>query len=438
MDFPPLSVGSGTLTKAVGEPVQAEQPNRKAFSMSCIVATPGHQVSVRSSSETSTNEQTTTGGVVDINKAEVTDSAGTTVREQYQQQPSAPDTKGTDSDTDLEEDDNCPRCFSYTDPRHQNGIDLYDKSFLDNYQLTGEYKLNLHELHDITWEEKLLKAKEEDFIAGDYGEGCNRETRSLYIRRDRQYLEKQMKMAEIEGKYQQRFTEKDTIGIIVFHSRYYGNNIRLKPDVVKKLLDEDPTIFDGMKSPHHLIPGNSNTHSQAARYQPLAKLIANNSHDQSMIFEEYGHSPSCPIKEYSQNSDNPSQTLPDNLRCWSVCFLPFQAYMNQCYEIKTDGYYEWVDFKSMKYELLMKNTREKVFLKNFYRFLFGDESSATPTADSPASNALVDDREKTRMNHLETRFTLLKKMFPPEFDEEFTMDDLMAKFSNLYEESFRE
>ena len=58
--------------------------------------------------------------------------------------------------------------------------------------------------------------------------------------------------------------------------------------------------------------------------------------------------------------------------------------------------------------------------------------------DSPTSNALVDDREKTRMNHLETRFTLLKKIFPPEFDEEFTMDDLMARFSNLYEESFRE
>lgn len=438
MDFPSLSVGSGTLAKAVGESVQAEQPKRKAFSMSCIVATPDHQVSVGSSPETSTNEQTTTGGVVDINKAEVTDSAGATVREQYQQQPSAPDTKSTDSDTDLEEDDNCPRCFGHNDPRYQNGIDLYDKSFLDNYQLTGEYKLNLHELHNITWDEKLLKAQEEDFIAGDYGEGCNKETRSLYIRRNRKSLEKQMKMAEIEGKYQQRFTEKDTIGIIVFYSCYYGNNVRLKPDVVKKLLDEDPTIFDGMKSPHHLIPGDSNIHSHAARYQPLAKLIANNSHDQSMIFEEYEHSPSCPNKEYSQNSDNPSRTLPDNLRCWSVRFLPFPAYMNQCYEIKTDGYYESVDFKSMKYQLTMKNTREKIFLKNFYRFLFGDEYSATPAVDSPASNALVDDREKTRMNHLETKFTLLKKMFPPEFDEEFTMDDLMAKFSNLYEESFRE
>ena len=85
--------------------------------------------------------------------------------------------------------------------------------------------------------------------------------------------------------------------------------------------------------------------------------------------------------------------------------------MNRCYEIKVDGYLESVDFKSMKYELLMKNTREKVFLKNFYRFLFGDESPATSTVDSPMSNALVDDREKTRMNHLETRFTLLKKIF---------------------------
>ena len=432
MDFPPLSVGSGTLAKAVGEPVQAGQPKRKAFSMSCIVATPDHQVSVRSSSETSTNEQTITGGVVDINKAEVTDSAGATVREQYQQQPSAPDTK----DTDLEEDDDCPCCLGFNDPRHENGIDLYDKSFLDNYQLTGEYKLNLHELHDITWEEKLLKAQEEDFIAGDYGEGCNRETRSLHIRRNRKFLEKQMKMAEIEGKYQQRFTEKDRIGIIVFDSYYYDNHVRLKPDVVKKLLDEDPTIFDGMKSPHHLIPCHN--HSHAARYQPLARLIANNRNDQSMIFEEYEHSPSCRLKRYRQNSDNPSQTLSGSLTCWSVFFLPFPAYMNRCYEIKVDGYLESVDFKSMKYELLMKNTREKVFLKNFYRFLFGDESPATSTVDSPMSNALVDDREKTRMNHLETRFTLLKKIFPPEFDEEFTMDDLMAKFSNLYEESFRE
>ena len=436
MDFPPLSVGSGTLAKAVGEPVQTEQPKRKAFSMSCIVATPDHQVSVRSSSETSTNEQTTTGGVVDINKAEVTDSAGATVREQYQQQPSAPDTKSTDSDTDLKEDHNCPRCFRHVDPRYKYGVDLYDKSFLDNYQLTGEYKLNLHELYDITWDENLLKAQEDEFIAGNYGEGCNREMRSGYIREHRQSLETQMKMAEIEGKYQQQFTEKDRIGIVVFDSYDYPNHVRLKPDTVKKLLDEDPTIFDGMKSPHHLIP--SCNHSQAARYQPLARLIANNRDDQSMIFEEYEHNSSCPFKRYSQNSDNPSQTLSDSLTCWSVFFLPFPAYMNRCYEIKIDGNLEWVDFKSTKYQLIVKNTREKIFLKNFYRFLFGDEYSVTPTADSPASNALVDDREKTRMNHLETKFTLLKKMFPPEFDEEFTMDDLMAKFSNLYEESFRE
>ena len=438
MDFPSLSVGSGTLAKTVGEPVHAGQLKRKAFSMPCTVATPDHQVSVRSSPETSTNEQTTSSGIVDINKAEVVDNAGAAVGEQYQQQPYVPDVESTDSDTDLEEDDDCPGCFGYNDPRYLNGIDLYDKSFLDNYQLTGEYKLNLHELHDITLDENQLKAQEEDFIAGDYGEGCNREARSLYIRKDRKSLEKQMKMAEIEGKYQQRFTEKDTIGIIVFYSRYYGNNIRLKPDVVKKLLDEDPTIFDGMKSPDHLIPGDSDTHSQAARYQPLARLIANNSHDQSMIFEECEHSLSCFRKKNSLNSDNPSRTLPDNLRCWSVRYLPFPAYMNKCYEIKTHGYYESVDFKSMKYQLIKKNTREKIFLKNFYRFLFGDEYSAPPTVDSPAPNALVDDREKTRMNHLETKFTLLKKLFPPEFDEEFTLDDLMATFSNLYEESCRE
>ena len=434
MDFPSLSVGSGTLAKTVGEPVHAEQQKRKTFSMSCNVATPDRRVSARSSLETSTNEQTTTSRVVDINKAEVTDIAGATLREQCQQQPSVPDTKSTDSDTDLEEDDDCPRCFGFNDPRYDYGIDLYDESFLDNYQLTGEYKLNVHELHDITWDEKLLKAREEDFIAGNYGEGCDREMG--YIRQQRQSLEKQMKMAEIEGKYQQQFTEKDRIGIIVFDSRNYHNHVRLKPDVVKKLLDEDPTIFDGMKSPHHLIP--SCNHSHAARYQPLARLIANNSDDQSMIFEEYEHSSSCPFKRDSQNSDNPSRTLSDSLRCWSVFFLPFPAYMNRCYEIKVDGYCEWVDFKPTKYQLIEKNTREKIFLKNFYRFLFGDEYSATPTVGSPASNALVDDREKTRMNRLETKFTLLKKMFPPEFDEEFTMDDLMARFSNLYEESFRE
>ena len=408
------------------------QPVGEAFSMSCVAAVAADQPSVRSSLGAGASEQATTSGVVDISKAVVPGDD-----EQYQHQALALDATSSDSSTDPEEDDRCPGCFGYSDPRYFDGIDLYDKSFLENYQLTGEYKLNLHELHDITWDEKQLKAQEKHFIAGDYGKGCNKEKRSLYIRRDRKSLEKQMKMAEIEGRYQQRFTEKDTIGIIVFRSRYFGNSVRLKPDVVKKLLDEDPTIFDGMKSPHHLIPGDSDTHSQAARYQPLAKLIANNSHDQSMIFEEYEHRPPCSRKKNSLNSDNPSRTLPDNLRCWSVRFLPFPAYMNRCYEIRTHGRYEWVDFKSSDYQLIMKNTREKTFLKNFYKFLFDDECPALPTV-SPAPNALVDHREKTRMDRLETKFTLLKKMFPPEFDEEFTMDDLMAKFSNLYEESCRE
>ena len=435
MNVHPFSVNPDTRT--LGESVNKVQPTGEAFSMSCTAIVAADQPSLRPSPDAGASEQAATSGAVDINKAELAANAGTTVDAQYQQHPSVTDAKSTDSVSDLEEDDDCLRCFRLNDPRYKNGVDLYDERFLDNYQLTGEYRLNLHELGYITSDEKLLKAQEEDFIAGDYGEDCNKETRDRYIRELRQSLEKEMKMAEIEGKYQQRFTEKDRIGIIIFDSRYYDNTVRLRPDVVKKLLDEDPTIFDGMKSPHHLIPGDSYNHPYAARYQPLARLIAKNKHDQSMIFEEYEHSPSCPFKGYSQNSDSPSPTLPDNLRCWSVRFLPFPAYMNRCYEIKTHGHCEWVDFKSSEYQLIMKNTREKTFLKNFYKFLFDAECPALPTV-SPAPNALVDHREKTRMNRLETKFTLLKKMFPPEFDEEFTMDDLMAKFSNLYEESCRE
>ena len=52
MDFPPLSVGSGTLAKAVGEPVHTEQPKRKAFSMSCIVARMSRQPPVELSIST--------------------------------------------------------------------------------------------------------------------------------------------------------------------------------------------------------------------------------------------------------------------------------------------------------------------------------------------------------------------------------------------------
>lgn len=444
MNLPPSSISAKTLAQTVDRPrsVAAEQPQGKAFSMSCCVATPNSQVSARSSPDMGVSEQATNSGVVDIAQAPLPDSVNSASDERYQNQLPAPSTKSTDSDSDLEVDDalsrprDCFRCFH--DPRFTLWFDKYDQDFLDAYQLTGEYKLNLHESRYITSDEERIKGQEKRFIAGDYGEGCDRELRSRYIKKHKQSLEKYEKIAELEGKYQQRFSEKDRIHIILFGSDSC-DNVRLKPETVKKLLDEDPTIFDGIRSPHHLLPGlSSDCHPLAARYQPLARLIAKSDRDQSMIFEVPEHAPSCPMKKFAQDPQESSQALPDALTCWFVRSIPFLAYMNQCYKVNNHGYFQMMDFREAEYELLMKSAREKAFLDSFYRFLFGVEDSVTPMIEPAPSSTHSDRNEKSELTRLKAKFTLLKNMYPSGYDGTLTMDNLMDNFSRLFPEPSQE
>ena len=439
MDFPLSNANPRGLPKAVVGPVDTGQPKGKAFSMSCSAVRPDDRLSFRTSPDTGASEQTTFSGAIDINVAIVTGDTRVTDDEQCQNQPLVPDAKNSNSDSDFVETEYCPRC----DDRARYILESakYDQDFLDNYQLTGKYKLNLHELDEITSAEERIKDQEKRFIAGDYGENCSRELRSSIIKGLRQSLEQTMKKAEVEGSYQQRFTEKDWIHIIVFESEK-RDNVRLKPEVVKKLRDEDPTIFDGMKSPHYLLPScSSEIHSQAARYQPLAKLIADNKDNQSMIFEIPQHAPSCHKKKYDRDTHYSSRALPDALTCWSACSIPFPAYMNLYYEVKIESHYvnfQSLSFMDAEYELFMKDTREREFLGNFYNFLFGDEDSATPTVEPATSNALIDEREKTELTRLRAKFTLLRNMYPPNYDQKFTMDGLMANFAHLSKGPSRE
>lgn len=447
MNLNPSNVNSNTPTGTSGESVNNNvQPAGEAFSMSCIAAVAADRPSVRSSPGTGASEQATTSGVVDISKAVVPDDD-----EQYQHQPLSPDATSSDSDSDLEADGIAPEIWTCDQQHHSNILECwyrkYDQDFLDNYELTGEYRLNLHELSSITLGENQIKEQKERFIAGDYGEDCDRKLSRLYIKREKQLHELAMKTAELEVKYQQRFSEKDEIYLIKCTSNEYSK-VRLKPEAVRKLLDEDPAIFDGLKSPHILLPDSSDEyHPLAARYQPLARLIADNDRDQSMIFEIPERSPSCTVQTLDSSSDESSddssdessEALPEALTCCSVCSIPFPAYMKQFYKVNSRNSFQWVDFKRAEYELDMKKTREKMFLDNFYSFLFGVENSATSLmVESTAPNALTDEKEETDLTRLKAKFALLRNTYPRHYDETFTMDKWMDNFSHLFKGSSRE
>ena len=445
MNLHPSSVNSNTPTGTPGEPVNESannvQPAGEAFSMSCVAAVAADQPSVRPSPDAGVSEQATTSGVVDFSKAVVPGDD-----EQHQHQPLAPDETSSNSDSDLEADGITSEIWTCEQQLHNNALECwyhrYDQDFLDNYQLTGEYKLNLHELSHITSEESRIKEQEERFIAGDYGGDCNRKWARLCIKREKQLHELAMKAAELEVKYQQRFSEKDKIYLIKCTSNEYCR-VRLKPEAVRKLLDEDPAIFDGLKSPHILLPDSSDHyHPLAARYQPLARLIANNSDDQSMIFEIPKRSPSCAVQTLDssdESSDESSEALPEVLTYCSVSSIPFPAYMKQFYKVNSHDSFQWVDFKRAEYELDTKKTREKMFLDNFYHFLFGVEDSATSMmVESAASNTLTDEKEETDLARLKAKFALLRNTYPPHYDESFTMDKWMDNFSLLFKGPSRE
>ena len=446
MNLNPSNVNSNTPTGTSGEPVNESvnnvQPAGEAFLMSCVAAVAADQPSVRSSPGAGASEQATTSGAADISKAVVPGDD-----EQYQYLALALDATSSDSDSDLEADGIDPEIWTCDQQLHSDTLECwyskYDQDFLDNYQLTGEYKLNLHELRSISSGESHIKKQVERFIAGDYGEGCNRKLRRFYIKAEKQLLELAMKAAELEVKYQQQFSEKDEIYLIKCTSSKY-NNVRLKPETVKKLLDEDPAIFDGLKSPHILLPDSSDHyHPLAARYQPLARLIADSDHDQSMIFEIPERSPSGAVQTLNSSSDDSSddsfEALSEAFACCSVCSIPFPAYVKKFYKVNSRNSFQWVNFKRAEYELDMKKTREKVFLDNFYRFLFGVENSATSLmVESTAPNALTDEKEETDLARFKAKFALLRNTYPSHYDETFTMDKWMDNFSHLFKGSSRE
>ena len=171
---------------------------------------------------------------------------------------------------------------------------------------------------------------------------------------------------------------------IILHSYSLAENNPLREDVVEKLSKDHPGIFDGLTNPNELLCADP------VRYQPLAKLLADD--DPDSIFEPHRY------------SNRPS---------WGAEKISYGLYKHGFYRIMDDEREEWLESYPDRYEAMKKN---KLNVSQLRAFLF--EQS-------------ISDSDKVAR---------LQLLFPPigEGEEEITIEQLLENTEFLFGDTFKE